>query len=354
MRAHQSKGSVSFLFAWCGIEKYDKDCFLTLSIDKHGLYDLVDAIFHHQLYKMSGDGIHSHLWKIKFADIKCNSMLLLLLEFGSMVCERRIPESCKHLTSKRDSKACFVENRESLSLSLNAFKSMAPSIQSTKLWRLLPFMPASTHIQWWKERGCHSATAVSWLLQWLEWLEERSEMAFNPGPTCHNGTIKKIPWLHCFSREIGISRNLGLQAFSTLCCIMPNLLPHGAIGTSYIARDFTTLNVLKRAWVKMKWLFKQEVLQECDVSHCFKGTTCSPSETKDGYGSNGRVAACDCATYECCNYGSNATFDFNLVILKMQCGLFKGVLACGCGWIYYLYSVHSWLDWTQGYWILHF
>jgi hypothetical protein len=42
-------------------------------------------------------------------------------------------------------------------------------------------------------------------------------------------------------------------------------------------------------------------------------------------------AAYDRATCERCNYRSNATFDFNLVILKMQCGLFKGVLTYGCG-----------------------
>jgi hypothetical protein len=45
-------------------------------------------------------------------------------------------------------------------------------------------MPASTHFQWWKERGCHSATAVSWLYNglndWkrdLKWHSTQAQLA---------------------------------------------------------------------------------------------------------------------------------------------------------------------------------
>lgn len=87
--------------------KYGKDCFLSLLVEQHGLYDLVEAMFQNQLHELSGgDSINSHLWKVKLGANAYDSDLLLP-EFGSVVCNEDNPRLLQTFHLKKGLKGSF-------------------------------------------------------------------------------------------------------------------------------------------------------------------------------------------------------------------------------------------------------
>lgn len=97
-------------------ENYGMDCHISLVSKNHGLYHLIDIVFHHQLHELSGgDCIYSHLWKVKFDGREYDSNVLLP-EFGSTVCDAENPRLLYTFNPKRVKRVRFVASQESSSL----------------------------------------------------------------------------------------------------------------------------------------------------------------------------------------------------------------------------------------------
>lgn len=237
-------------------QKSAQDFFVSLCIDKHSLYDLIDSVFRHVLHKLSGgDSIYSHLWKVTFAGREYDSMLIM--SGGSVVCDDTNPRLLHTFNPSKGMKGSFQGESGEFKFVVESVSAADANETYPKFETIATVVPAitaskdSTYISnEEKQQAARMRKAYEEFYSGLnDWKRQKrydtKEVYITAKPLAPEWGKRKTQSLVCFSREGGNSRNRGHMVFNMRYCTVQKL-PHLDVGICFEVKGVKLLNVSEK------------------------------------------------------------------------------------------------------------